>query len=282
MRICNIAELCYELYKIDWLNNNVSARTQMDNIMDYYEYRKSDSYVDTYEGYLNEAGFGFEIYASFDEFLENEYRQGEYIAELLADNEDLLKEYRDDVSPSDCENHEEPVMSDCKYYGVSQMNRGHEYRWIFDDKTLKSRLGTDDVLSMSGENIRFPLEGSDVSATWIQALPDLVTANDFLTARGDGPDSSDPELIDIAEYLLTVEVDSDSCTKSFLDVLGLDQGSLTQYDDEYGHHNRARAMISDLQKAGYVGIDYANPFYGDNSDMRYSELCDIFEKEIKA
>lgn len=254
----------------------------MDNIMDYYEYRKSDSYIDTYEGYLNEAGFSFEIYASFDEFLENEYRQEEYIAELLADNEDLLKEYRDDVNPSDCENHGEPVMSDCKYYGVSQMNRGHEYRWIFDDKTLKSRLGTDDVLSMSGENIRFPLEGSDVSATWIQALPDLVTANGFLTAKGDGPDSSDPELIDIAEYLLTVEVDSDSCTKSFLDVLGLDQGSLTQYDDEYGHYNRARAMISDLQKAGYVGIDYAHPFYGDNSDMRYSELCDIFEKEVKA
>lgn len=269
MKIKTIRELCYELYKIDWLDRHVSSRIQMDNICDFYEYQKEDSSIDTYEEYLDQYGFGYNIFVCFDEFIDSEYKNEEYMAELLGDNENLIKEYKDDLA------------SQHKYYGVSQSSYGHEYRWIFDEETLKKKLETDDVLSMSGEWVGFPFGGSNSSSTWIQQLSDIKEIENFLVAEGDGPDSSDPMLVDIAEYLVSVDTDCDSCTQKFLDILGFKKDEMFYSDDVYGHYASAKSMIEELKNTGYEEFDYDDPFYGENRGMTYSELCDLYNREVK-
>jgi len=37
-------------------------------------------------------------------------------------------------------------------------------------------------------------------------------------------------------------------------------------------------MFRLLQAQGYDTLDYSNPFYGDNRDMRFSELCDLCDQ----
>ena len=172
------------------------------------------------------------------------------------------------------------LLEEKKIFGVSQYCHGHEYRWIFDEKTLKEELKTDDVLSCSGEDIGFPIGGSNSSATWITELEGLSGAKTFLTAAGDGPDSEDPMLVDIAEYLLTVDTGDGSCTKEYLDKLGLKAEDLTQYDDDYSHQKKAESMIKDLKAAGYEDFDYDNPFYGENSDMTFYDLNDLHEEVV--
>lgn len=96
MKITNIRELCYELYKLNWLNTNVSTRIQMDNLLDYYEVVENGS-SESYEEYLGQNGFGYEIYVCFDEFIDFEYRDRDFIGELLADNNKLFAKYEKDL-----------------------------------------------------------------------------------------------------------------------------------------------------------------------------------------
>nr|WP_297765848.1 hypothetical protein [uncultured Butyrivibrio sp.] len=165
-------------------------------------------------------------------------------------------------------------------YGVSQYNHGHEYRWIFDRDTLKKELETSDIMGMSGEDISFPIGGSNSSSTWFAELNTLSSVQAFLTGEAEGPDLEDPTLVDIAEYLLTVDTDFGSCTKFFLDKLCLNQEKLTQYDDDEHHRECAKAMIDKLKKAGYTEFDYDDPFYGRDGNMRYSELCSLYRKVV--
>ena len=153
-----------------------------------------------------------------------------------------------------------------KYYGVTQMHCGHEYRWIFDENEAK------DYIDKNGEEILWPMGGSNVSATFIKELKGDKDIIQFLEAPGDGPDVEDPMLVDLAEYLVTVSCDSNSCTKEFIDNLGLDVDALTQHDDYLNRHTKAQQIIMQLKATGYSNFDYKNPFYGENKDMTYSEL----------
>jgi len=69
----------------------------MDSIKDYYE-----SLVDmddteyTYNDYLEEFGYDGELYVCYEEFLENEYLEDDYICGLL-DNEKLIAMYYKDI-----------------------------------------------------------------------------------------------------------------------------------------------------------------------------------------
>ena len=168
-----------------------------------------------------------------------------------------------------------------KYYGVNQSCHGHEYRWIFSEDVLQKQMyqnasvPDDDCIDCG-----FPIGGSNSSATFIKYLPTEKDIKDFLTETALGPDSEDPMLCDIGEYLLTVDTDYDSCTDIFLKKFGLTQPNLEQIDDAHAHRANTLSMFHDLMVAGIHKLDFKNPFYGRQSDMRYSELCALHDQIV--
>ena len=99
-------------------------------------------------------------------------------------------------------------------YAVSQSHCGHEYVWIFDEKGLSENCPNFDRFKETlakgeeiWEDILWPMGGSNSSATCIEKLADLEAARIFLTRACDGPDFEDPTLIDIAEYIRTVDIE---------------------------------------------------------------------------
>ncbi len=96
-----ISMLCYELYKVDWKHRHmITADREMDSIKDYYEGLADMDDMDdaeyTYNDYLEEFGYDGELYVCYEEFLENEYRDGDYMCSLL-DNEKLIAMYHKDI-----------------------------------------------------------------------------------------------------------------------------------------------------------------------------------------
>lgn len=89
-----ISKLCYELYKIDWKHSHMITKyREMDSIKDYYEDLVDDDTEYTYNDYLEEFGYDGELYVCYEEFLEAEYLDEDYICSLL-DNEKLIAMYR--------------------------------------------------------------------------------------------------------------------------------------------------------------------------------------------
>lgn len=93
----DISKLCYELYKVDWKHSHMITREiEMDSIKDYYEGLVDDDTEYTYEDYLNEFGYGGELYVCYEEFCDMEYHDKEYMCRLL-DNEKLIELYYEDI-----------------------------------------------------------------------------------------------------------------------------------------------------------------------------------------
>lgn len=98
----NIKEVAYELYKIDWKRTHITPGIEMDTLKYFATqsvlYDKASSLISFGEGYasynkyLEDAGFFGEIYACFDEFVDSEYEDKEYIKSLLQDPE-LINAY---------------------------------------------------------------------------------------------------------------------------------------------------------------------------------------------
>ena len=92
-----IRELAYELYKMDWMRR-ISCDVQMDTLKDYYqETTEEDREVYTFEDYIFEFGYQGQLYACYEEFLEEEYLDESYIKTFFLYNDDLLKEYQEDL-----------------------------------------------------------------------------------------------------------------------------------------------------------------------------------------
>lgn len=100
-----ISKLCYELYKVDWKRNHmITADREMDSIKNYYEavedmsvpYFTADGVEYSYKDYLEEFGYDGELYVCYEEFLETEYLEDDYICGLL-DNEKLIVMYYKDI-----------------------------------------------------------------------------------------------------------------------------------------------------------------------------------------
>ena len=88
-----ISKLCYELYKVDWKHSHmITAEREMDSIKNYYEDLVDDDTEYTYNDYLEEFGYDGELYVCYEEFLEVEYLDEDYICSLL-DNEKLITMY---------------------------------------------------------------------------------------------------------------------------------------------------------------------------------------------
>ena len=99
MKKTMISKLCYELYKVDWKRNNITADIEIDNIKDYYEGLVDNDTDYTYEDYMSEFGYGGYLYACYDEFCESEYLDKDYICGLLNDDK-LIQMYLEDIEKS--------------------------------------------------------------------------------------------------------------------------------------------------------------------------------------
>lgn len=93
----NIKLLCYELYKIDWVRTHISTIRELNSLKKYYMNNNDLDYknfMNSYNNELNTVGYDDEMYVSFDEFIDNEFNDKEYIKSLLNDN-DLYNQYLD-------------------------------------------------------------------------------------------------------------------------------------------------------------------------------------------
>lgn len=85
----NIANLCYELYKIDWMSR-ISAERQIDTFRRYYDEISDDNLNSiniSLENYLAERGYDGECFACFEEFLDAEFLDTEYMRTLLTEKQ---------------------------------------------------------------------------------------------------------------------------------------------------------------------------------------------------
>ena len=152
-----------------------------------------------------------------------------------------------------------------KLFGVIQSNHGHEYRWLFTGDAIYELTGEypedDECIDF------FPMSGSNVSAGWVQEL------------------TSDDQIIhflkDCGEYAVTINDDDvtwGSVTRKYLDMYGLSAEELEQTDDAYGSVATVEAIANYFKQIGFDEFDYDDPFYGNDSDMRISELIDLYNE----
>lgn len=95
-RISNVA---YELYKQNWIDTNTSRETRLDDIRNWGEeeiQNNDEESARTYEECRDELGYvGGESYVCYEEFLDAEYQDKEFMEELLQ-SKALIKAYLED------------------------------------------------------------------------------------------------------------------------------------------------------------------------------------------
>ena len=84
-----ISEIAYELYKQDWIDTHTTEKERVESLRNYYSFAKQsvDNYnkYSSYEDWLSDFGFNGSIYSCYNEFLDNEYRDKEYMFDLFGD-----------------------------------------------------------------------------------------------------------------------------------------------------------------------------------------------------
>ena len=92
----NIKEIAYERYKLDWLLKHGYTLTDLMNELDKcQEENPDDSVSQLFVDWEYGFGFGGEVWACYQEFLENEYQDILYMMHLLSVEESV--EYRKDI-----------------------------------------------------------------------------------------------------------------------------------------------------------------------------------------
>lgn len=97
-----IRNLCYELYIEDWKkSHNITREDEMMEMLNYFSEIEPSEYKQcnfTYHDYLNGCGYrNGELYVCYDEFIDNEYQEDEYIRELLKYNKKFYNMYKEDL-----------------------------------------------------------------------------------------------------------------------------------------------------------------------------------------
>lgn len=94
-----IQRFCYELYKIDWISSHLTALSEIEGAKEQYFKGLANGDFDseyTFSEYLNEYGFPDGFPVCFEEFLDNEYLDFDYIQELLNGSKQCLELYQSD------------------------------------------------------------------------------------------------------------------------------------------------------------------------------------------
>lgn len=93
----NIKKLSYELYKVDWKKaHGITSEREMKEIKNYYIDLIDSGAEYTFNDYIEEFGYDGELYACYEEFLDCEYEDTEYMKALLSDKS-LIKQYLEDI-----------------------------------------------------------------------------------------------------------------------------------------------------------------------------------------
>lgn len=79
--------LAYELYKADWKRVHISNLDEMETIFDWHsslvEARLHGENDPSLQRYIEENGYGGQLYACFEEFLQSEYMDYDYMTVLF-------------------------------------------------------------------------------------------------------------------------------------------------------------------------------------------------------
>jgi hypothetical protein len=88
-----ISDVAYELYKQNWIDTHTTPQLRLQVINDYYNYIQEImededcddlQEYDSLEEYIYDNGYpNGEMYVCFDEFLDNEFQDKEYMKKLL-------------------------------------------------------------------------------------------------------------------------------------------------------------------------------------------------------
>lgn len=161
----NIEIIAYQKYKKDWLQQRNYKEDIFDEIKTGYELEcKEHGKTQSFEQYFEEYGIYGEIYCCFDEFLDNEYQDEEYMKELLTAAEyekylnNKLPEFRYEISYGGRE-----AMENLAKYGLRAFNpktrknqvvdKNAKY-WVRIDKFFKNSVtGKDDAFCTLLSNV---------------------------------------------------------------------------------------------------------------------------------
>lgn len=87
MNIENIKNLLYDLYKENWMYENVPAAERLDVFREYTTIQLTeDQPYKSFDEYISDNGYRGSLYVCKDEFLQNEYQDREYIQNLLEES----------------------------------------------------------------------------------------------------------------------------------------------------------------------------------------------------
>lgn len=89
----DVRTFAYELYKAKWISSHCNLQIMEETIIDAFEEGMS------VQDYVREYGFKgtWECFASFEEFIANEYQDEECMADLFNDNEKYMKLWERDL-----------------------------------------------------------------------------------------------------------------------------------------------------------------------------------------
>lgn len=97
----NISEIAYEKYKQDWVDTHTTPQeriTAYENYNKYVEEAVANSEdLKLFNEWIEEIGYPDGIYVCYDEFIDTEYFDREYIRYIL-DDEELIEEYEKDMN----------------------------------------------------------------------------------------------------------------------------------------------------------------------------------------
>lgn len=99
----NYKKELYEAYKMLWmLNHGYNLRDLMEGMNDVtYDYDEDDEVdiLDTYNSWEMDAGFGGAVWACYKEFLDTEFKDADYVYNLISlmstDKRDKIKAWYD-------------------------------------------------------------------------------------------------------------------------------------------------------------------------------------------
>jgi len=96
----DITEVAYEFYKQDWLDSHTSPESRLSTMQCYYaelqECLEEGWDVQSFEDWVWDVGYGEgSLYVCFDEFLDCEFQEEEYMQELLGRDSKLWELYQD-------------------------------------------------------------------------------------------------------------------------------------------------------------------------------------------
>ena len=94
-----ISKVAYELYKQNWIDTHTTRDVRMDDIRNWGETEIENddgTLACTYEEYREEFGYlGTGLYVCYEEFLDEEYQDREFMKELLQ-SDALISAYLED------------------------------------------------------------------------------------------------------------------------------------------------------------------------------------------